>query len=1228
MKKSILSLIFLISFSIIHATDIEFYPNYHTIGINIVINNNDDPQHDAVVTIEYREHDGEYQKGFPPTRISDTQIVGSLFGLKPGVSYDVKLIYSDETGPYLNGRVEVSTISTRSNPVWKSASHSYYVSPQGSGEQFTLSNPGSLHDAVTKVRAGEEVVLLGGVYYDGNFVLNSSGDYDAPITIRGKTGEKAILDGSDTTAFIWQNVENDIYMTTINVANTQLVVAEGNRLYGYKSYEDLKNRRWNQDGFYCDENKLYINIPGKNPNNLTINISKEHRAFNMYQQDYFHFRNLTFRYYGQGNWAKALYFHSSSHNVVDNCIFAINNLGIGLKRNSNQVTIQNCEFYDTTEDWDWDGMKATIVESTLIGFYDPVYGRGNVIRNNIFHNCMDGISTGSFYDNESPVNLDIYNNLIYKAGDDGISVDGNGANIRVWNNTIHDVLVGISFAPVVKGPAYAIRNVIYNTGYGNSIYRGMSFKFNSSGYGKSGKMYLFHNTCDAAMPGVDGIEFKVPGNWNKVYSRNNAFTGTRYALSYLYGDGDRTLDMDYDNLYTKDSSMFVYWTPGSHHYSNLQEFQEATDMEKNGISLSPQFVEPDAGNFKLQSNSKLINAAVLIPGINNDFKGFKPDIGAYEYTPVNFDVLYVDNKIAQSFCDDYSVQNRSCGNGTKMAFNTISAAAAVAKAGNYVHIRQGKYSETLSPQNSGTKNSYITFNNYNSEEVIITGESLIPAINLNDKQYIWIEGLKIDSVRRWLYGVNAHYNIILDNTFSNALDEYGSSKTGLFFQEATHNKIINNIIENSTQDNLSLIKSDYNLIEDNIFTNAEHALWVIKCGNYNVIRKNTFYNENQKAGEIYDCEDAGFDHEFNIQDATKHNLIEYNTFSGTSYYYSPSGGNGIQYAAQNGIIRFNTFYDNNVGIGMQYYEDEALYNKHNKIYHNVFYRNKCGGIATDNPESDNYFDNEIVNNIFYKNIGCEGNKPFQHVYKTGLEGFFMRNNDLFSTEAGENVIGQWQGEGNTIDWFESNYPAFYSKNIEINPLFADTALYDFHLQKDSKLIDTGDFLTATLTNGSGREMHVKNAGYFFDGYGIKWLLPDTVKLESGDIAVLDSVDYNNNILYLDRPLNWMQNEGISLKYYGNKPDLGLYEYRQPLSSGIVTKGSNQIDIFPNPAKKNITISVMSKIEKIEIFNQLGYKLMERKNTWNLDISPLKQGLYYIRVKYKNGNIRSGKMVKI
>ncbi len=506
--------------------------------------------------------------------------------------------------------------------------------------------------------------------------------------------------------------------------------------------------------------------------------------------------------------------------------------------------------------------------------------------------------------------------------------------------------------------------------------------------------------------------------------------------------------------------------------------------------------------------------------------------------------LYVDPLIGASSCNDYDVGSRACGAGSKTAFRNLSGAAAAAAAGETVLIREGSYNEQLIPQNSGTPGNYITYRNYESEQATITGTNLSPAIDISNREYLILQGLRVHDVYRWMYALNAHHNILQYNSFLRANHGSTSAKTGLFFQESTHNKVLNNTIEDSSQDNLALIKSDHNLVEGNTFVRASHTLWVIKCGNFNVIRNNHFDNEIQKIGEIYDCDNVGFDHELTLHDATKYNLVEGNTFAKTNAYYSTSGGNGIQYAGQNGIIRQNVFYANNSGLGMQNYSQEARFNTHNRVYNNVFHKNLCGGITTMDSSVGGFEDNLFANNILNKNTDCERpDAPYQHVYRNDMSGYQFDTNNFFSGNVGENVIGHWGGTGITLAQAQNTQPNFYVNNLEQDPQFVDEGNHVFTLEPTSPMIDAGRFLTTTVGSGSGTTLVVDDAGYFYDGFGIAGEAGDEIQLQgSNETARIVEINYANHTITLDRALSWNAGQGVALKYNGTAPDMGAFEH--------------------------------------------------------------------------------------
>ncbi|HED15767.1 MAG TPA: right-handed parallel beta-helix repeat-containing protein [Gammaproteobacteria bacterium] len=515
---------------------------------------------------------------------------------------------------------------------------------------------------------------------------------------------------------------------------------------------------------------------------------------------------------------------------------------------------------------------------------------------------------------------------------------------------------------------------------------------------------------------------------------------------------------------------------------------------------------------------------------------------------------YVDLNINTEKCSQYDVVKRKCGSGVSVAYKKFSGVVTAVKPGDTVYIREGTYNEQLSPETSGTKGNEITYRNFQNEKVIITGPYR-PAIDLSNRQYLIIEGLEVNNVDRWLYLLKASHNIVRNNKFRNARNGGGGAKTGIFFSEATYNRVSGNTFENNSSDGMSLISSDYNIVENNTFHYARHALWDIRCGNFNVIRNNYFHNKRQKIGEVYDCHHhAGF---------KRHNATKYNLIEGNDFAFVPSSGNsspysGMQYAGQNGIIRFNKFHDlAGPGIRFAIYGKEARYNLSNRTYHNVFYGMHFAGI--DIADGQDMKDNIFQNNIFTKSefvandtrwrwwVNQLDGQPVQ-IKTARLNGFLLDNNAIFGNEPGDYwlITNGWRKPGvggrlTIADW-ESDYPELVKNTVEKNPSFVNEQERDFHLKPDSPLIDKGAFLTQTTGSGSGTVIPVKDVGYFYDGFSIPGEKGDIIQLKGQkETAMILSIDYKGKTLTLDKRLTWDENQGLTLKYNGQAPDIGMYE---------------------------------------------------------------------------------------
>ncbi|TGN99735.1 hypothetical protein PN36_34615 [Candidatus Thiomargarita nelsonii] len=608
---------------------LELYGTFHSMGVIITIAESDDPDSDATATVTYNISGGVERTAFPLTRVNETRFAGSLFWLEPGTSYEVAVSFSDPDGDPLDGQIVAGTYSTRAEITIPAPNSSYIVTPDGSGTTCSLTTPCSLVEGLNQAQAGDEVLLRDGIYYQGEMELLRSGTNGAPIVIRSYPNESAILDGGDPVTYGWTDQGGGVYQTTVNVPDTHLVTANGERLYPYQSFDDLQTLKWDISGFYVDGVTLYVHLVGNaNPADITMVISRFNHSF-LVERDFIYISGLTFRHYGQGSYAKAIYFNNASDNLVQNSIFAINDLGIGIKRDSHRNVIQESEFYDTNFMWPWDAVKEEgQLETGGVNFYSPTTGRGNVIRRNSFHDYFDGFTSCPNDNGDATNETDVYENLVYNAGDDGLSADGTCSNVRIWGNRFYNVLVGISLAPVEEGPVYVMRNLIYRTGAGNSIYSGYPFKFNSGGP-PSGVMYIFHNTADAVYPGNNGFYIKSPGSWEMIYARNNIWVGTEYAFESY--NTSQPLDMDYDNLWNHGGNL-ARWNSTT--YATLPDFTAGTGQEAHGLAVTSRFADPANGDYTLSATSALIDQGVILPGINDGYAGTAPDIGAFEWDGV------------------------------------------------------------------------------------------------------------------------------------------------------------------------------------------------------------------------------------------------------------------------------------------------------------------------------------------------------------------------------------------------------------------------------------------------------------------------------------------------------------------------------------------------------------------------------------------------------------------
>jgi hypothetical protein len=469
----------------------------------------------------------------------------------------------------------------------------------------------------------------------------------------------------------------------------------------------------------------------------------------------------------------------------------------------------------------------------------------------------------------------------------------------------------------------------------------------------------------------------------------------------------------------------------------------------------------------------------------------------------------------------------------------LSTANTNAVAGDTVYLRGGTYSnQEIRPSNSGASDSNrIVYTNYNQENVTIRDSAY--GIYIYKKSYITVNGINFYNLRRFMRIYAGHYNTISYCNFDTRSSQSGDWVGALIADDfndstpASENSTYNwvhhctfyrwvygsyaehrgGLLDIGSWEEDPIDESYYNLIEDNIFAyGGHHTLGVYS--KYNVIRNNYFHNETNPAGWAFE----------GYRDSITEGLSGgYNLYEGNRFGFS--GASGLALRTPYNLLRFNLFYHTDSG-GLQVVssaagQDHADYNR---IYRNSFYHNGHqeidpgfqGGIYFANWSGQSPTGNIVKGNVFYDN------KNGAITYEGDVETQVIENN--------------WDQD--SVDPKFVNLSASDPNNPN---------LPDLHLQADSPCIDAGEYPTRITSNtGSGTQFQVEDARYFIDGWGIPHVQGDEIQLPDGQQARITNVNYETNLITVDRILTWTLNQGISLAYEGAAPDLGAYEFEPQL----------------------------------------------------------------------------------
>lgn len=248
-----------------------------------------------------------------------------------------------------------------------------------------------------------------------------------------------------------------------------------------------------------------------------------------------------------------------------------------------------------------------------------ITGQGHVVCHNQLSGFGDalGLNQDTAIPNRA---IDFYGNEVLWTADNGIELDQGQRNVRAFRNRITNAgTMAMSFQPIWGGPAYAIRNIFFNTGVS-------PYKWNNEPSG----IVMLHNT--AIRPGWAWVQYGARAD--NVLVQNNLTIGTTNAVDMSTVISLATIDY---NGWLPDGQFRFGTTWGS--FASLQATSpyEANGRLLNGLPFEPAvtiplsyttFMQPIAATLRPGSNA--VDAGILLPNVNDGFNGIAPDLGAIE----------------------------------------------------------------------------------------------------------------------------------------------------------------------------------------------------------------------------------------------------------------------------------------------------------------------------------------------------------------------------------------------------------------------------------------------------------------------------------------------------------------------------------------------------------------------------------------------------------------------
>ena len=671
---------------------VELYPTWSAVGIEVSYAG-DDTNETQGSFVWRRDGETQWRNGVDMTFDRARKFIwASVWPLEQGETIQVRI---DATGPRAEKPYSWQGVVATKAMVLEPARGAavYYVSPEGSDvNPGTRELPfGTLRHAASIVRAGEAVYAMNGVYREGDLFSRVSGAPGSPVIFAAAEGEHPILDGATEIpkgADRWQSLGDGIYSIDFPSppSDVAYVAEDGERVFPYHTAErmkaDILETGWKERytvarGWFYDAGagKLYVRyVGGGSPADHSFSIPAYDYGVLFSGSHDVVLKGFEIRNYGhacvrisEGSTGCVVY-GNDLHNAQAG-VFVYGEKTAGNAVWKNRIVEPSLAKYswcmNKSSGNNRQGITGWVGYRGMRGYDSGRMGRGMSFCYNEIAGWFDGIMPGGWNRVDRldlSRDMDIMFNYIYDIGDDAIEVDSGAVNQRVHGNKVRNAFAAFALAPVEKGPVYFTRN--------DATFFVLGFKCNVGGPATDGWAYIYHNSLYCVSKGDTyggtGISFangEAMPTANKVF-KNNALIVDGKAVRFY--NARNTVDYNcYWNVPGQEPPFFTgeiidpsgtsgpTWSTRASKSSAKPPARRRTAWSPTRSTAPPPPSAPSVrGEYgplpftdftskpprtatppTCASNppAPASTPALAIRGINEDFTGKAPDIGAHEY---------------------------------------------------------------------------------------------------------------------------------------------------------------------------------------------------------------------------------------------------------------------------------------------------------------------------------------------------------------------------------------------------------------------------------------------------------------------------------------------------------------------------------------------------------------------------------------------------------------------